>query len=82
MRPGTTEHREALVSLLTTGCTDGGCVIRQRQGMHTNGGCHCPDEIAELLGTRGIYVRLLLHVLREVLGARIGDVAAAKEAQS
>lgn len=23
------------------GCTDGGCLIRKPQGMHTNGGCRC-----------------------------------------
>lgn len=24
-----------------TGCSDGGCMIRAPQGMHTNGGCRC-----------------------------------------
>lgn len=26
------------------GCTDGGCLIRRPQGMHTNGGCRCARD--------------------------------------
>jgi hypothetical protein len=26
------------------GCTDGGCVIVRPKGMHTNGGCKCPQN--------------------------------------
>ncbi|MBJ9694144.1 hypothetical protein [Burkholderia cenocepacia] len=26
------------------GCSDGGCLIRKPQGMHTNGGCRCPRD--------------------------------------
>ncbi|MFY4709947.1 hypothetical protein [Burkholderia glumae] len=26
------------------GCTDGGCVIKRPAGMHTNGGCRCPQD--------------------------------------
>lgn len=26
------------------GCTDGGCLIRKPQGMHTNGGCRCTRD--------------------------------------
>ena len=26
------------------GCTDGGCLIRKPEGMHTNGGCRCARD--------------------------------------
>lgn len=26
------------------GCTDGGCVVKRPKGMHTNGGCKCPEN--------------------------------------
>jgi hypothetical protein len=26
------------------GCSDGGCVIVRPKGMHTNGGCRCPQD--------------------------------------
>lgn len=34
------ELYDTLMSTVT-GCTDGGCMIRTPQGMHTNGGCRC-----------------------------------------
>ena len=40
---------DALAKFNTTmdhlgGCTDGGCVIKRPAGMHTNGGCRCPQD--------------------------------------
>lgn len=31
------------------GCTDGACILRKQTGMHTNGGCHCIDDINEVI---------------------------------
>jgi hypothetical protein len=38
--------REILFKGLTLGCTDGGCVVTgPKTGMHTNGGCHCLQNL-------------------------------------
>ncbi|HGF4014085.1 hypothetical protein JAO10_31260 [Burkholderia contaminans] len=41
------------------GCTDGGCVIRAPEGMHTNGGCRCTR--AEHKMRRAMYASQELH---------------------
>lgn len=48
------------------GCTDGGCVFGHPGGMHTNGGCHCLDELRELYGADpdGLYARVRSALLR------------------
>lgn len=28
------------------GCTDGGCILGHPGGMHTNGGCHCLNDLS------------------------------------
>ena len=39
-------------------CTDGGCCIRKPSGMHTNGGCRCPEH--------GFNVRVALAIYRKM----------------
>lgn len=48
------------------GCSDGGCVFGHPGGMHTNGGCHCLDELRELYGPGpdGLYARVRRGLLR------------------
>lgn len=31
------------------GCTDVACILRKQTGMCTNGGCHCIDDINEVI---------------------------------
>lgn len=37
-----------LGDLAATGCGNGSCQIKKPTGMHTNGGCRCYREVAEL----------------------------------
>lgn len=46
------------------GCSDGGCVFGHPGGMHTNGGCHCLDELRDLYGPDGLYARVRQGLLR------------------
>lgn len=45
------------------GCSDGGCIIRKPEGMHTNGGCGCERELRQALGLQDS--RRFIHALRE-----------------
>lgn len=45
------------------GCTDGNCIIRKPEGMHTNGGCGCERELRHALGLQDS--RRFIHALRE-----------------
>lgn len=56
------------------GCTDGNCIIRKPEGMHTNGGCGCERELRHALGLQDS--RRFIHALRE----RQREVAALREA--
>jgi hypothetical protein len=44
------------------GCTDGGCPIGRRRGMHTNSGCHCLNGLRP---EQRVRVRAALYLLRE-----------------
>lgn len=48
------------------GCSDGGCVFGHPGGAHTNGGCHCLDELRDLYGPghEGLYARVRQGLLR------------------
>ena len=41
------------------GCGDGGCVVIQRTGLHTNGGCRCTLD-ADPMRQRGIRSLLMM----------------------
>lgn len=56
------------------GCTDGYCIIRKPEGMHTNGGCRCERELRHALGLQDS--RRFIHALRE----RQREVAELREA--
>lgn len=48
------------------GCSNGTCVFGHPGGMHTNGGCHCLDELRELYGVDpdSMYSRVRKGLLR------------------
>jgi len=50
------------------GCGDGGCVVIQRTGLHTNGGCRCTLD-AEPMRQRGIRSLLMMaqQLAKEVI---------------
>lgn len=50
-----------------TGCSDGGCIIKPPQGMHTNGGCGCERTIRRGTGAAGLNAVRTIHYLRDQL---------------
>jgi hypothetical protein len=50
------------------GCGDGGCVVIQRTGMHTNGGCQCTLN-ADPMRQRGIRSLLMMaqHLAKDII---------------
>lgn len=63
---------EELANLAAWGCSDGYCVFRgPAKGMHTNGGCHCLNEIRN--PSIRARLRAVLRAAREVGGSEIQE---------